>query len=301
MINLSTALSYRGLKLFRDIDEAFAILKSIGFDAICPPEDGFLESERDVYIAQILKASKKHGIEINTLHSPIICEVPTKEFLSQHFFDITIEHIQMAKKMGCKHIVIHPFMPFKDEFFKADEKFDYKKVRHICEEVTFTYFNRIKPYIIDAGLICAIENLYTTDNYYREQISSCCSETDEWIKYIDTLGESFCACLDTGHANLTDRSDEKIIKKVYDLGSRLQVLHINDNYGKWFKIGDFHQLPFVGDIDLIGFAKALKGINYSFDFNFEVIISTRDRKLYIEQLKYLKAAADIIFKESNFE
>ena len=260
------------------------------------PDEAAPKGDIEGYTASLNAASKKYGIKINMLHLPIIVEVPSEEFLGKKYFDEIVKHIGMAEKLGCKYAVVHPFMPWKHEFFPPDKKFDYSVIRSVCEDINFEFFGKIKPYARNAGLELAIENIYTTDSEYREQLTSGCSEADEWIKYIDELGEGFCACFDTGHANLTDRDDAKINQKAEQLGHRLKTLHVNQNYGKFLKFGDFHQFPFMGDIDLISFARTLKKIGYAGDFNYEVLFTKTNKNVFIEQLKYLKVATDEIFK-----
>lgn len=295
MWNLSVSLMNSSLKFFSGIDELFKTLKEIGFDAVCPDEIA-PQGDYEEYISSLNAASRKHGIKINMLHLPIVCEVPSDVFLGKKYVDDVIDHIGMAEKLGCKYAVVHPLMPWKHEFFPPEKKFDYSLIRKKCKEINFEFFNKIRSYARNAGIELAIENVYTTDSEYREQLTSCCSEADEWISYIDELGEGFCACFDTGHANLTDRDDAKIIKKAEALGKRIKALHINQNYGKFLKFGDFHQFPFMGDIDLVAFAKTLKKIGYDGDFNYEVLFTKNNKAVYIEQLKYLKIATDEIYK-----
>lgn len=297
MWDLSVSFINSSLKFFPGgLDEAFKNLKEIGFDAVCPSE-GILNGDKDGYIKSLKDASKKHGLKINVLHFPILCEVHSSEYLSKKYFDEMVYYIDVAEKMGCKYGVVHPLMPWKREFFADKQtKFDYSIIRNRCEEINFEFFNKLKPYVLNSGLELALENIYTSDMEYKEQLTSGCSDTDEWIKYIDTLGKGFCACLDTGHANLTDRDNDKINQKVIDLGSRLKTLHVNDNTGKFSNYGDFHLLPFEGDIDMISFAKTLKKIGYTGDFNYEVALSIASKEIFLSQLKYLKTATDLIYK-----
>ncbi len=296
MWDLSVSFVNSSLKFFSGLDEAFKILKDIGYDAVCPSE-GIPQGDRQGYIDALKRAAKKSGIKINMLHLPIVCEVPTEVFLGKQFFEQSVSFIDLAEKIGCKYAVVHPHMPWKKEFFSLEQKFDYSIIRKRCEEINFEYFRKLQPYAVNAGIELAIENIYTSDAEYREQLTSGCSDADEWIKYIDTLGKGFCACLDTGHANLTDKSDQKINEKVEALGSRLKTLHVNQNYGKFSNYGDFHLSPLLGDIDLVSFAKTLKKIGYKGDFNYEVMLSTVDKDVFIAELKYLKTYTDYLYKQ----
>ena len=299
-MKISYATNYKHYALLGDtLGESLETIKEIGFGAICPDEVGFLPEERQKYIHDIKVESGRQGIHLSYLHLPYVVDAHSDVFLGEEFFSKTLDVINMAVEMGIKDVVVHPFTPFKYQFYSNAQKFDYEGIREFCEEVNFTFFRRLQPYLLKAGLRCAIENMYTTDEDFREQMPSCCCTAEEWIKYIDTLGEPYCACFDLGHANLVLRDNEKILQLVRNMGSRIKVLHINDNYAKWFKIGDWHQLPGVGDTDLIGFAKALKEVGFDGDLNFEVMVTTRNRDICIAQLKYIKAIGDVMIKESG--
>ncbi len=295
MWDLSVSFVNSSLKFFSGFDEAFKTLKEIGFDAMCPSES-IPNGDRQGYIEALTSASKKYGVKINMLHLPIVCEVPTEVFLSEKFFREMVDYIDLAEKIGCKYAVVHPHMPWKREFFPMETKFDYSAIKKQCEEINFEFFRKLQPYALNSGVELSIENIYTSDSEFREQLVSGCSEVDEWIGYIDALGKGFSACLDTGHANLTHRKDEAICEMVEKLGSRLTTLHVNQNYGKFSPYGDFHFPPLLGDIDLVAFAKTLKKTGYKGDFNYEVVLPTVDKELFLLQLKYLKAYTDYLYK-----
>lgn len=294
MWDLSVSFVNASLKFFSGIDGAFKTLKEIGYDAVCPSES-IPNGNKEEYISNLKSASKKYDLKINMLHLPMVCEVPRKVFLSEKFINETIEYIDLAEKIGCKYAVVHPLQPWKADFFKPEEKFDYSLIKQECKEVNFEFFKKIQPYAINSGVELAIENLFSFDPENRLHLPSCCSDVEEWIDYIDTLGKGFCACLDTGHANLADKDDDKLIQTVERLGDRLKTLHVQQNYAKFLGFGDYHQMPFMGDIDLIRFAKALKKIGYTGDFNHEVLFSCVDKRIFIEQLRYLKVATDVIY------
>ncbi len=295
MWDLSVSFVNSSLKFFSGLDEAFKTLKEIGYDAVCPSES-IPNGDRQGYIDALKSASKKHGLKINMLHLPIVCEVPTEVFLGEKFFKEMVEYIDLAEKIGCQYAVVHPHMPWKKEFFPPEKKFDYSLIRNRCEEINFEFFKRLQPYAVDAGIELAIENIYTSDAEFREQLISGCSDVDEWTHYIDTLGKGFCACLDTGHSNLTHHDDSVLNQTVEKLGGRLKTLHVNQNYGKFCNYGDFHYPPTLGDIDLVSFAKTLQKTGYKGDFNYEVAFSTVDKELFLAQLNYLKIYTDYLYK-----
>ena len=77
----------------------------------------------------------------------------------------------------------------------------------------------------------------------------------------------FGVCWDTGHANLCGLDQYEEIKK---LGSRLEGLHVHDNYGTRAPGCDLHLFPYWGNINFDGLISALIEIDYKGTFNFEV-------------------------------
>jgi sugar phosphate isomerase/epimerase len=90
-----------------------------------------------------------------------------------------------------------------------------------------------------------------------------CSYPEDLLKYANTLGEEFCTCLDTGHAQLLSINPASAAKI---LGESLKVLHVNDND----KFRDRHYPVGVGAIDWKEFVSTLNSIGYQGVFNLEL-------------------------------
>ena len=83
---------------------------------------------------------------------------------------------------------------------------------------------------------------------------------------LDTLDpDVFGICLDTGHLNLNEDTDQRNF--ILKAGKRLRALHIADNEGR----SDQHMMPFgKGNVDFAEIVEALREINYEGLFNLEI-------------------------------
>lgn len=110
----------------------------------------------------------------------------------------------------------------------------------------------------DVGI--AIENMI--DN---QPIRRFGGNHEDLMDLLDRLGDDrrFGICWDTGHANLNKLDQPAAI---WEIGSRLRALHVNDNYG----LTDSHTLPFLGTVAWGPIMEALKEIGYQGDLTYEI-------------------------------
>lgn len=74
-------------------------------------------------------------------------------------------------------------------------------------------------------------------------------------------------CLDLGHCHMnTSGIDYDVVEKIYELGDRIKMLHIHDN----FRMDDTHAVPFGGNIPWEKVMCALKDVGYTGAFNYEI-------------------------------
>ncbi len=101
-----------------------------------------------------------------------------------------------------------------------------------------------------------------------------------------------CACLDTGHLNLTDESPGAFIRWC---GPRLRALHLAEND----RTGDQHNMPYArgGTVPWTEVAAALKEIGYKGVLNYEVP-GERGCPLEVRRIKmdYLKRLSRWLFE-----
>ena len=100
-----------------------------------------------------------------------------------------------------------------------------------------------------------------------------CGHHDDFKAYMDALDkETFVACLDIGHAELSGMNTSTT-EMLETLGNYVQAIHLHDNY----KAGgrkegvpcDTHQLPFTQGVDFQKVIDGLKKIGYKGDITME--------------------------------
>ena len=110
------------------------------------------------------------------------------------------------------------------------------------------------------GLKIAIENGTNMEKEVTPTI-------DELIKIVDYYNnlynkEVLGICFDFGHANVAKLN---IYNELINIGNRLKVTHIHDNYGS-----DTHNFPYDGTINWNLVNKGLNDINYLGELTLEV-------------------------------
>ena len=130
----------------------------------------------------------------------------------------------------------------------------------------------------------AVENMRVVHKPYPTH--RYCQDPDELCDIADALGTA--VCWDFGHANIGGLCQSESIKYV---GSRLKVLHVNDNTGAY----DDHMPPFIGRIDWRDAMKGLSEIGFKGLFNYEIETGRVPASLCDNLAQYLvNAAKEII-------
>lgn len=166
------------------------------------------------------------------------------------YFRKTPLSIDLAGKIGIPSITVHAGIAITP---MSREEFMEKNV---------AVFKKLIPYAEKYGTRILIENTGWKVN------GTNLSTADDLNEIIDRLDHPlFGVCWDTGHANLCGLDQYAELKK---LGSRLEGLHVHDNYGKRAPGCDLHQYPYWGNVNFDGVISALLEIGYKGTFNFEV-------------------------------
>ena len=156
-----------------------------------------------------------------------------------------------AEILGTEYMVTHPFSIVEDG----------KVLPEASYEANMEYFTRWHKFWHEHGIGMAIENMTAPKGSLTP---SPFASADQLIKLVDELNQpDIGICLDTGHAFLSGFDPAEFARKV---GSRLRATHIADNHG----VKDDHIAPFQGEIDWFDLVKALKEIDYKYDFAFEI-------------------------------
>ena len=240
-----------------DYDEGFKKLKSHGYGCIdyaelCNRHSDLYKFSDDKFrgfLTDIGESANKHGVEITQLHGLWVTEDRMRA-QREESISYFIKEIIGASYMGCKNVVIHPFLPFG-----WGSEIDKDKIW----DVNIDLFTRLMPYAEKYNVTVCAENLPFT------AISmSTVKDVKKLIREINH--PKFKACLDTGHANVFH---DDIAEDVRILGDDLATLHVHDNKGNW----DQHLIPYMGNIKWEEFLAALKEIGYKGNFTLETMIS----------------------------
>ncbi len=207
-------------------------------------------------VAEVKNLAEKYGIQINTSHLPFFKYANPEAIPEYDFFqDMVYRSLDAAALIGVKWTVVHTSA-------NADDVYNY-----------------VKPLCMHAnpnGVGLAVENTIR--------------EMDATIEAVDKLkkdGFIIGMCYDTGHANVAGLNQKEAI---HQLGDRLKMLHVHDNFGK-----DHHQPPFCGTINWTDVMEGLAEIGYTGDFNFETNSGNLPESLRYENGRYLIAAARELF------
>ena len=137
----------------------------------------------------------------------------------------------------------------------------------------------------------ATENMFNWDPVKDVSAPAACSSAESFLEHFAAVNddEHFVACLDIGHAEMTNGAGPGAETLVRALGPHLQALHIHDNDGRL----DNHQLPFTMTIDYAPIVKAMKDIGYNGYFTLEAdsYLSIFNKENVFEGIRDLAASA----------
>ena len=236
---------------------------SVGFEAFDinfsatiynPPKkvrEFILDGDWEKNIDEVGNRCAGYGIQINTSHLPFFkysnrSVMPEEEYrYNQKFVYLSLD---AAIRLGVKWTVVHT---------TADPQVAYDYIRPLCEYAT--------PH----GLGIAVENVP----------SASLESLNEVVDLLKRDGYLAGICYDTGHANVAGLTQREAI---HTLGSRIEMLHVHDNFGK-----DQHQPPFCGTINWTDVMQGLAEVEYNGDFNFEVNATNIPESARIEHAAYL--------------
>ena len=166
------------------------------------------------------------------------------------YFRKTPLSIDLAGKIGIPSITVHSGIAVSP------------MTREEYMEKNVEVFKKIAPYAEKYGTRILVEN--TGWKVGANSIAT----ADDLNELLDRIDHPlFGVCWDTGHANLCELDQYTELKK---LGSRLEGLHVHDNYGKRAPGCDLHQYPYWGNVNFDAVISALLEIGYKGTFNFEV-------------------------------
>lgn len=240
-----------------DYEDGLKQLKTHGYECIdyselCNRHSDVYTFNNDKYrrvLSDIGEAADKYSIEITQLHGLWVTDDRTKA-QREESISYFIKEIEGAHYLGCKNVVVHPFLPFG---WGAET--DKDKIWDVNIDLFTRLIECAEKYDVN---VCA-ENLP-----FKAVEMSTVKSVKRLVREINH--PNFKVCLDTGHANVWH---DNIAEDVRLLGEDLATLHVHDNKGNW----DQHLIPYMGNINWEEFLVALKEIGYTGAFTLETMIA----------------------------
>ncbi len=168
-------------------------------------------------------------------------------------FETIVRSMEIAATLGARCIVVHP-----------KQHLPYNTDKKVLWDMNIDFYKRLIPYCEQFGIKVALENMWQYNHKGKRVMDSVCSRPEEFLAYLEALNSPWLvACLDIGHAALTD---EDIPTFIRTLGKKhLQALHVHDVDFR----SDKHTLPYTVDIEWAPVLETLAEIGYEGDLTFE--------------------------------
>lgn len=242
------------------------------------------------------EALKKYDMTPVQAHEPAGNSIGDDD--GEYYMKKTPRSIEMAAKIGCPSITIHPGS--KNHGHSTREEFVLGNVRAI---------KRLIPYAEEYNIEILLENIGYANT---QEFSNLYSVTaNDLIAIIDEINHPLIkANWDVGHAHFNGLDEYKELKT---LGNRLHGIHVHDNFGfmdildtNGRKVsGDMHTLPLFCSLDFDAVIKALLEIGYKGTFNFEVdnpmkpLKYTDNREDLLPYAQKVRLQSDILLYETG--
>ena len=257
----------------------YSVLREAGFDCVdfsmADTESGLYLLTRDQLdraIAHERKLAQEAGIEIAQVHGP--WRWPSRDVTAEdreERLEKMIRSIRMTAKLGCKHWVVHPIMPFGIEELGSE-------LAPRTYEMNIEFMRKLLAVAHEEGVMICLENMPMP----RFSLGSVQAILD-FVQKIDD--PNLRICLDTGHVSVFPlHSVGDAVRKLKD---KICVLHVHDNSGR----SDEHLPPRAGIIDWDDFVRGLREIGYDGVFSLEP--SYRAAQTPAEKQDYYVALASL--------
>ncbi|MCL2774330.1 MAG: sugar phosphate isomerase/epimerase [Oscillospiraceae bacterium] len=251
--------------------DAIKLLAQVGFDALDysmfsvnknDKNNPVIKDDYREYAQSLRKTADENNIVFNQSHAPFPSykqNIPRKDNKGNDEYNENIVYyivraMEITSILGGKITIVHP-ITLEGCGYQAQKEFN------------INFYRNLLPYCKKFNVKIALENMWGWDDINKKVTPAACSTVSEFTDYLDSLDKDwFCACLDTGHAEMQGTGGFSAAEFINALGhDRLKALHVHDND----KIGDLHTLPFTEKLKWDDIITALKNINYSGDFTFE--------------------------------
>jgi len=234
------------------IRQGLSFHKKMGFDAADFPMN-LLDLMGKGWEKGVITAAEdavKAGIRFEICHLPFGIKSNAEQEEISRFNARMYRAIDAAKILGVDYAVLHP-----NTSTVPLESFD----RQAQYDSVMSHLSPYTEYAAKTGVNIVIENMRVVHS--QIPIHRYCGAPDELCDIADALGIGIC--WDFGHANINGLKQSEAFSYI---GSRLKVLHVNDNFGN----GDCHVAPFCGQIDWRDAMQGIGAIGFQGLLNYEV-------------------------------
>jgi len=250
------------------ITECMKQIKNAGYDSVdlnlydfCEPDGPMMASNWKAWVKEVMKATSDSGLIVGQIHAlfgifaaPDLAYEPPSE--------IFYRNIETCAMLECTELVFHQV------FYRAIV--DTRDLRSKLIEYNARWFRELLAPAKECGIHIDLENTF---DRRPQPYAPPFSTASDLLELAAAIGdESVGICLDTGHANIMSFD---IVNMIRSFGSKLRVLHLNDNLGSiepclgQSVLSDQHFFPGTGIIDFSKVFMALKEIGYNGIINLE--------------------------------
>ncbi len=200
---------------------------------------------------ELIRSLKDYGLEACSLHAPFAgldissIDEDTRKLSVKKILNT----MEIAERLGCRHIVIHP----------GSAKYDRMEDYHNARKLLAASIVELAGKADEGRLALAVENMLVGSEGSR--VGTTVAELAECLESVQV--ENVGICLDTGHAHYNGL---EVSKETENAGDFLTALHVNDND----RSGDQHRVPGEGTINCQSFLRALKETAYKGVFMMEI-------------------------------
>ena len=226
------------------------------------PEDAVLELKKHGILCSEL--SDEHGLMLLQRGEPKQVGAQFKAFLESEGFTMTQGHLWLRVRICTDPDAVPQLMKWLELYEAIGIE---NAVLHCDSLVEHPELTEAEIYDRNAEVLKQIQALSAgmKIRICLENLGRICRDADALVSIVDRLDpDRFGICLDTGHLNMCEQSQQEFIRKA---GHCLHALHIADNEGE----RDQHMMPFGrGNVDFFKVVAALRKVDYHGLFNLEI-------------------------------
>jgi fructoselysine 3-epimerase len=250
------------------IAEGMKQIKNAGYDSVdfnlydfCQPDGPMMTSAWKIWANEVRQAARNAGLKVGQIHA-LFGIFAAPDLMYEPPSEIFYRNIEACAMLECTELVFHQIF--------YGEIVDTRELRAKLITYNARWFKELLIPAKRYGIHIDLENTFDRRPQPYDPLFSTASDLLELVEAIGD--ESVGICLDTGHANIMSFD---IVAMIRSFGSKLRVLHLNDNLGsiepcsKQPVLSDQHFFPGTGIIDFPKVFTALKEIGYNGIINLE--------------------------------